>query len=198
MQRWGSSWLGLTEMGRDVLDALRFGQLGEDVAQIGVGLDAVGLGGRDERVEVRARACTGRGIGEQPTIPFMKWSNMWRWQGPTVDVRSLWRCGSHKFPGRHALWRGQMLFAWSRRCATRSTTESCTQVVGRYALPISVRSHCQCRHTIPWARIPLVPERYVTPLIADACKTYGTPRRCGSAACPIPHIRRIHIKRILT
>lgn len=35
----------MRHQGLDVLDALRFGQLGEDVAQIGVGLDAVGLGG---------------------------------------------------------------------------------------------------------------------------------------------------------
>ena len=43
-------------------------QRGEDVAQVGGGLEAVGLGGLDEAVEVRAGLGAADGVGEESVL----------------------------------------------------------------------------------------------------------------------------------
>ena len=42
------------------------GKFAEQADEIGVGVDAVGLAGFDERIEVGAGVGTGDGVGEQP------------------------------------------------------------------------------------------------------------------------------------
>ena len=42
--------------------------LGEDVAEVGVGLKPAGLGGLEEAVEVGAGVCAADGVGEEPVL----------------------------------------------------------------------------------------------------------------------------------
>jgi hypothetical protein len=44
------------------------GQVGEDVSQVGRGLERVRLGTLDERVEIRAGFGAARGVGEEPVL----------------------------------------------------------------------------------------------------------------------------------
>ena len=43
---------GPGEQGLDLLDGLRVGEVGKDLGEVGVGFEAVDLGGLDEAVEV--------------------------------------------------------------------------------------------------------------------------------------------------
>lgn len=51
-----------------VLEARGLGQHGEQRAQVTVGLDAVGLGGFDQRVEIGARRGAAAGVAEEPVL----------------------------------------------------------------------------------------------------------------------------------
>lgn len=50
----------------EVFDGFCQGQLTEQLNQIGIGLDAIGLAGFDERVEICAGMGTGHRVAEQP------------------------------------------------------------------------------------------------------------------------------------
>ena len=50
----------------EVINGLRGGEFPEEADEVGVRIDAVGLAGFDDRVEIRAGVCTGDRIGEQP------------------------------------------------------------------------------------------------------------------------------------
>ena len=45
---------------------MRGGEFPEEADEVGVGIDAVGFAGFDDRVEIRTGVCTGDRIGEQP------------------------------------------------------------------------------------------------------------------------------------
>ena len=53
----------------EVLGARGGGQLSEQVGQVGVRFDAVGLGGLDQRVEIRARRGAALCVAEEPVAP---------------------------------------------------------------------------------------------------------------------------------
>jgi hypothetical protein len=52
-----------------VLEARCLGQCGEQRAQVLVGLDGVGLGGFNQRVQIGTGGRTADGVGEQPVAP---------------------------------------------------------------------------------------------------------------------------------
>lgn len=52
----------------EVLEARGAGKLRIQMRQVGVRLHAVGFGGLDQRVQVRAGACAGFGVAEQPVL----------------------------------------------------------------------------------------------------------------------------------
>lgn len=60
------------EQGFDGLGRIGLRQLGEHVAQVGIGVQTIGLGRFDETVEIRARFGTADGVAEQPVLALMK------------------------------------------------------------------------------------------------------------------------------
>ena len=55
----------------EVINGLRGGEFLEEPDEVGVRIDAVGLAGFDDGVEIRTGVCAGDRIGEQPVAAVM-------------------------------------------------------------------------------------------------------------------------------